>query len=146
MKTKIIALALALAAPMAAHAYKLDRTMSCDMPVRDFFAPLVQEGAIQMPAAMVSPRGANYFHKSAQDAVTFFNMTVGWVVGYSNDPLLFKQPADGSIPDFQGYGFYVNAPIAEVQATLASVGYNKAQVRRIEPDVTYIYCEFPPAQ
>lgn len=146
MKIKALLIAVAAVIPFSAHAYRLDRTMSCDMTVRGFFAPLVQQNAIQTPAEKVSPTGANYFHKSSNDALTFFNMTVGYVVGYADDPLLFKLPADGHMPDFQGYGFYVQAPISEVQATLTSVGYTKPQVRRIEPNVTYIYCEFPPAQ
>jgi hypothetical protein len=146
MKIKTLLFAAALAVPLAAHAYQLDRTMSCDMTVRGFFAPLVQQSAIQMPAEKVSPTGANFFKKSADDSLTFFNMTVGYVVGYTDEPLLFKPPADGHAPDFQGYGFVVQAPIAEVQATLASVGYTKPKVRRLEPNVTYLYCEFPAAQ
>jgi hypothetical protein len=146
MKLKTLIFAAAVALPFSAHAYQLDRTMSCDMTVRGFFAPLVQQNAIQIPAERVAPTGANYFKKSANDSLSFFNMTVGYVVGYTDDPLLFKPPADGHVPDFQGYGFLVQSPIAEVQATLASVGYTKPQVRRIQPDVTYIYCEYPAAQ
>ncbi|CAG4928212.1 hypothetical protein [Paraburkholderia saeva] len=146
MKTKTLLLALCAALPLTAHAYKLDRTMDCSMTVRDFFTPLVQAHAIQTPASMIGPKGANYFKKTSDNALTFFNMTVGWVVGYTNEPLLFTPPSDGTIPNFQGYGFYLQAPIAEVQATLASVGATAAQVRRIEPNVTYVYCEFPAAE
>jgi hypothetical protein len=143
MRKRTLALALAMALPLSAHAYKLDRMVACDLSVRDFFAPLVQAQAISTPAVRVASDGVNIFKKTTNDALTFYGMTVGLVYGYTDDPLLFQRPASTNPPD--GYGFFVQAPIADVQATLSSIGVTQAHVRRIEANVTAIYCEFPPS-
>ncbi|MFM0741788.1 hypothetical protein PQQ51_31545 [Paraburkholderia xenovorans] len=144
MNFKTLLIAASLALPLSAHAYQLDRTIDCSLSVHDFFAPLVQSHAIQTPAFRTMARGVNAFHKSSNDALTFFNMTVGDVVGYSDEPLFFITSDAPDRPE--GYGFLVNAPIAEVQAVMSSIGNTAAQVRRLQPDVTYIFCEVPRPQ
>ncbi len=141
MNIKALAVALAFAVPLSAHAYKLDKMMSCDLSVQDFFAPLVQAHAIRSPADHVAPSGANVFRKTRDDSLTFYNMQVGWIWGYSDDPLLFQHTAGTTPPD--GYGFFVQAPLADVQAVMQSIGNTKAQLRRMDANATAVFCELP---
>jgi hypothetical protein len=136
-------LASLLIACSSAQALPLDNMMSCSMPTRDFFATLVQAHAIQTPAFKIGPTGLNLFKKSANDSLTFFGMTVGVVSGYADDPLFFQRAANGSAPPYDGYAFYVSAPVVAVQAALASVGATAAHVSSPAPNVTLVSCEFP---
>ncbi|KAB0637256.1 hypothetical protein WT29_23300 [Burkholderia stagnalis] len=141
MHLKSLAVALAVALPLSAHAYKLDRMTNCDLSVQDFFAPLVQARAIRTPADHIAPSGENVFRKTRDDSLTFFNMTVGWLWGYSNDPLLFQHTAGTNPTD--NYGFYVQAPLADVQAVMQSIGNSKAILRRVDANATAVVCQAP---
>jgi hypothetical protein len=140
MKKTALLIALA-AASLNAHAYKLDRMLNCDQSVADFFAPLVQAHAIRTPADHIAADGNNVFRKTRDDSLTFYGMPVGWVWGYTNDPLLFQHTAGTNPPD--NYGLFVQAPIADVQATLQSIGAVHAQVRRMDANATAIICQLP---
>jgi hypothetical protein len=142
MKIKTLLIAAAFALPLSAHAYRLDNMLNCDLSVRDFFAPLVQSKAIRTPAARIAPNGQNMFSKSSNDALTFFNMTVGWVVGYTDDPLLFQHTADTPLPQ-DNYGIFVQAPLADVQAVMQSIGNTSAVLRRADANATLIVCKAP---
>ncbi|RQQ20784.1 hypothetical protein DF113_05340 [Burkholderia stagnalis] len=141
MKFKALAAALAVALPLSAHAYKLDQMVGCDLSVQDFFAPLVQSHAIHTPADHIAPNGVNVFRKTRDDSLTFYGMTVGWIWGYSGDPLMFQHTAGTNPKD--GYGFFVQAPLADVQAVMASIGNTKAVLRRADANATAIFCEAP---
>lgn len=143
-------LALAVLAPLTASAapYRLDHSFSCSLSVREFFAPLVQQRLIQTPAERVTPPAVSVFHPAADNALTFGNMPVTSVWGYTNDPLLFQQadPNAERQPKMDGYGVYLHAPIAEVEAVMQSLGNTTAIVRRVDTDVTAIGCVMPLAQ
>lgn len=141
MRLKALAAVLAISLPLSAHAYKLDQMMNCDLSVQDFFAPLVQARAIRTPADHIAPNGVNVFGKTRNDALTFYGMTVGWIWGYSGDPLMFQHTAGTSPKD--GYGFFVQASLADVQAVMASIGNTKAVLRRADANATAIFCEAP---
>ncbi|WP_284894807.1 hypothetical protein [Burkholderia sp. lyk4-R2A-23] len=141
MNIKALAAALALAAPLSAHAYKLDNMMACDLSVQDFFAPLVQAHAIRTPAHHIAPTGINVFGKTRDDSLTFYNMTVGWVIGFAEDPLMFQHTAGTNPPD--SYGFFVQAPLSDVQAVMASIGNIKAILRRADANATLVVCQAP---
>jgi hypothetical protein len=141
MKIKTLLVAAAIALPLTAHAYRLDNMMNCDLSVRDFFAPLVQAGAIQTPGRVV-PNGNNMFSKTSNDALTFYKMNVGYVVGFTDDPLLFQHAAGTEIPP-DNYGFFVQAPLAEVQAVMQSIGNTNAVLRRADANATLVVCKAP---
>ncbi|OJB11567.1 hypothetical protein BGV48_12920 [Burkholderia ubonensis] len=113
--------------------------MNCDLSVQDFFAPLVQARAIRTPADHIAPTGDNVFAKTSNDALTFHGMTVGWLWGYSDDPLMFQHTAGTNPTD--GYGFYVQGSLSEVQAVMASIGNTKAIVRRVDANATLVMCK-----
>lgn len=135
-------LASLLIACSSAQALPLDNMMSCSMPTRDFFATLVQAQAIQTPAYKVTHDGVNAFQKTSANSLTFFGMTVGLVVGYANDPMFQRSP-DGAAPGYEGYGFFVQAPVIAVQAILDNAGYKATRLQREPSGLTLVSCRFP---
>jgi hypothetical protein len=142
MKKITLLAALALSCS-AAQALPLDNLMSCSLSPKDFFATLVQAHAIQTPAFKVAPTGINGFKKSSPDSLTFFGMAVGLVVGYADDPRFFQRAPDGTVPAFDGYGFFVQAPVVSVQAMLDSVGYKSTHLQEEPSGLTLVSCQFP---
>ena len=140
---KITLLAALAVSCSAAQAVPLDSMMSCTLSPRDFFASLIQARAIQLPAYKVGNNGLNYFHKSANDSLSFFGMTVGFVAGYTDDPLVFQRSPDGTAPRYDGYAFPVHAPLVSVRAALDSIGATAPHLTAESPEVTLVSCEFP---
>jgi hypothetical protein len=142
MKIKTLLIAAALTLPLSAHAYRLDNMLNCDLSVRDFFAPLVQSRAIRTPAERIATNGNNMFLRTPSDALTFYRMNVSWVIGYSDDPLLFQHTADTEVPP-DNYGIFVQASLSDVQAVMQSIGNTSAVLRRADTNTTLVVCKAP---
>src|SRR5476649_456201 len=127
--------ALALLFPLASHAaYKVD--MSCSASVRDFFAPLVQQGIIISKPNQVNPdTSVNLFSLASEQQMTVYGIPVVAVFGFADDPLLFirKSNTTGHI-----YGVIVKQRVADVRAQLDTFGATKAKAALVKDGLTAI--------
>ncbi|MFM0206952.1 hypothetical protein PQQ96_06035 [Paraburkholderia sediminicola] len=146
MKIKAALLAALAISSASAQALPLDNLMSCSLSSKDFFTRLVQSQVIETPAYKVTPEGFNAFKEAFPNALTFFGMSVGLVVGYADDPLFFKPGPNGATPAYDGYGFFVQAPPVAVQAILDSAGFKATRVHAEPSGLTLVSCRFPRPQ
>lgn len=129
--------ALAISMPFAAHA-TIPVQMSCDMTVKEFFAPLIQQNLIDSKPFKVEGPSVNYFKPHIFRQLTVYGMPVANVVGATNEPLLFL--SNGS----QGkdlFGVVVREGIANVQAQLNSVAAKDMSTYRVDTHTTIILCK-----
>jgi hypothetical protein len=128
---------LVLSIPMLARA-AVPIEMSCDMSVKEFFAPLVQQRLISSKPFKIEGPSVNYFRPAMFKQLVVFGLPVTTVVGFTDDPLLFisngKQQRDV-------FGVIVGESIANVQAQLNAVSATGTATYRIGSNSTIIVCK-----
>lgn len=114
-------------------------SMNCDQSVKEFFAPLVQNQAIETPAYKIDDGYLNMFKLRPFVRLDAYGMPVSSVFGYTDEPLLFKRMEGSHSADV--YGVTVKESIANVQAQLTAVGATSAKTLRIDRNTTAIACK-----
>lgn len=142
---RYMVLALALAAPsLAMAAVEIDKGLMCEMSATTFFQPIVQRKLIKLqPYTVVDSishfRATHDVFGPNRGGMRAFGMQVGAVFGYASGQMIFARGPGTEPPEL--YGVIVKESIANVRATLDSVGATQTKVRRVSATETAIYCE-----
>ena len=125
--------------PILAHsAVSLDDSLQCNVPAKDFFAPLIQQSLISPKPSQVSIESLNFFKPKLFKKLTAFGMPVTFVIGFINDQVMFIHRGSASKNNL--YGVIVNETISNVQAQLSSYQDFKAKTFRVNSALTMIIC------